>query len=265
MTPPPGPPLRWHERVDVPMVLSVLAIAAVVWAASGVALPERPVDVSGSARRMLERFLSPDFSDARLWPALLETLRIAVIATAVAGMAALPLGLLGSRQIAGAWIALPTRMLLAGLRTVPSLVWAILAVAFIGLGAPELCGVVALTAYSLGYLAKFYADSVDSVDVAAARALRSAGASRMQVVRHGYWPEIRPQVWSHALWMLEYNIRSGTIIGLVGAGGLGLLLQDYLQVGDWHRLSALLCVLIGVVVLLDLVGDRLRAALLRQG
>jgi phosphonate transport system permease protein len=114
-----------------------------------------------------------------------------------------------------------------GIRTIPSLIWALIAVAIVG--ANPLAGVIALTFYSIGYLGKFFSDAFESVDMDVARALRALGARRIQAFQFGVWPHARPLVWSYSLWMLEYNIRSAAIIGYVGAGGLGMLIHTYME------------------------------------
>ncbi len=264
--PAPGAPrLRWFERLDLPTVLAVLAVAAVIWAWPALRGPEgRELDHLANLRRFLAGFLPPDWS---VLPAigdeLIVTLRMAVMGTAIGFCVALPLGLAGARRIAPLPLVVAVRALLAVLRTVPSILWAVICVGVFG--PTPLAGTVALALYSISYLAKFAADACDSVDVATVAALRGNGASRVQALRHAFWPEIRPTLFSHGLWMLEYNIRSGAIIGFVGAGGVGTLITAYLEsAGGWHRIAAVLAVILAIVLILDLVGDRLRAALLRQ-
>jgi phosphonate transport system permease protein len=143
----------------------------------------------------------------------------------------IPLAAAGSRSIAPMWVVRPVRFLMNGIRTVPSLIYALLAVAFVG--ANSLAGVLALTAYSMGYLGKFFSDAFESVDGDVARGLKAIGASPLQAFQHGLWPHARPLILSHVLWMLEYNLRSAAIIGYVGAGGVGVVLLDAL--GEWVR------------------------------
>jgi len=257
------PPLRWYERLDLPALLTLVALALVVWSAPTLRGADREVDHLGNLARFLRRFLPPDLSVVpEVGLALLETGRIAVAATACGALLALPLAVLGARATAPAPMVVAVRILLAAIRTVPSLVWALMAVAVVG--PTPLAGVVALALYSVSYLAKFGADAIDSTDLAALRALRAGGASRFQAVWHGLWPDLRPIAWSHALWMLEYNLRSGAIIGYVGAGGVGTLIVAYQEYGRWDQVATVLLALLVLVLVLDLVGDRLRAALLRR-
>ena len=144
-----------------------------------------------------------------------------------------------------AWLVAIARMAMNCIRTIPSLIWALIAVAIVG--PHPLAGVVGLTFYSLGYLGKFFSDAFESIDLEVARALRAMGAGRIQAFQHGLWPNARPLVWSYSLWMLEYNIRSASVVGYVGAGGVGVLLHIYQEYYQWDRFAAVLVFILGLV------------------
>ena len=142
-------------------------------------------------------------------------------------------------------------------RTLPSLIWAFLFVIFFG--ATPIAGVFALTFYSLGYLGKFFSETFESVDVQVARGLKLIGALKMQAFRFGLWPNVKAQVWSHSLWMLEYNIRSASIVGLVGAGGIGMELNKAIDMASgFQKVTAILICILGIVILLDLLSQAIR-------
>jgi phosphonate transport system permease protein len=166
---------------------------------------------------------------------------------------------LASRNIAPRWVTLPMRLGLNAIRTVPGLLWAIIAVAIVG--ASPWAGVLALVIYSIGYLGKFYSDAMESVDFSVARSLKAMGAHPVQAIQYGLWPLLKPLVWSQALWMLEYNIRSAAIIGYVGAGGVGTLLHAYQEYFEWNKVSAILIFVLVVVVALDAFAEWLRGKL----
>jgi phosphonate transport system permease protein len=153
-------------------------------------------------------------------------------------------------------------MTLNVIRTLPSLVWALLAVAVVG--ANPLAGVVALTFYSMGYLGKFFADGFESADLRVAAGLRALGADRVQAFQFGLWPQARPLVFSHSLWMLEYNLRSAAIVGYVGAGGIGVRLHEYQEYAQWDRFATVLLCILVLVTALDYAGERVRARLTRR-
>jgi phosphonate transport system permease protein len=207
--------------------------------------------------RFSKRAFPPDF---HILPELVgpffETARIAVSATFFAVTVSFVWAFLASRHYPLPMIRLPLRVLANAIRSVPSLAWAVVSVAVLGAGA--LAGAVALTIYSTGYLAKFFTDSLDSVNPDLKTALRDNGASVVQAFAHGIWPSVRSQLLSHALWMLEYNLRASTVIGYVGAGGIGLRLHVYQEFGQWQRFSAVLICIFVIVMILDFFGSWVR-------
>jgi phosphonate transport system permease protein len=184
---------------------------------------------------------------------------MAVLAAITSAVLAMPLAIAASRSIAPRPVVAATRLAMSFIRAVPGLIWALIAVAIFG--ANTLAGVIALVIYSLGYLGKFFSDAFESADPAVSKVLRATGAGRLQAFQYGIWPQARPLVWSHTLWMLEYNIRSATIIGYVGAGGIGAWLYTYQEFYQWDKFSAVLACILAAVILLDIAGSRLRRVL----
>lgn len=235
---------------------SLLIIGVLVVSFTGLRGSGRDLDVWVNFLDLAGRFFPPDFSVLPdLAGALVETLRIAVVATAAASALALPIALGASQRFAPAWLRSATLLVQAGVRTVPSLIWALLAVAVVG--ANEIAGVVALSFYSLGYLGKFFADAIDTSPVEASRLLTANGAHPVQAFQYGLWPELGPLFRRHVLWMFEYNVRSASIIGYVGAGGIGTRLHVYQEYGQWDRFCAVLLVILVLVVVLELFSRRL--------
>jgi len=263
MTPPSPPSPPWHSRVNVLSVTLAFFIAAVAFSLPGIHGPGREMDYAGNLLRFLERFFPPDPSVLPLTlESLVETVRIAVVATAVAVVVSLPLAAAAARNLAPVWMVVTTRMLLNGVRTVPSLIWALFAVAIVG--ANPLAGVIALTFYSIAYLGKFFADAFESLDPEIAQGMKAIGAGTIQAFQFGLWPAAKPLVWSHALWMLEYNIRSASIIGIVGAGGIGVQLYGYADNRAWDKFATVLICLLVVVTLLDFTGEAVRRRITRR-
>lgn len=248
---------QWLDSVLLLFLISA-AFSTPVLRGSG-----RELDYMANIRRFFGYFWPPDLSVLpSAFGALLETAQIAVLATLFALILAVPLGMAGARTVAPRVIVFTARVFLNGVRTLPSLILALIAVAIVG-GNP-LAGVIALTAYSLGYLGKFFADAFESADFRAMRALRKNGAHPIQAFQYGLWPGVRPLMWSHTIWMLEYNLRSATIIGYVGAGGLGLLLHTYQEYYAWDKFAAVLLMIFVVVCALDWLGEWARRRITDQ-
>ena len=203
------------------------------------------------------RLFPPDPSVLReTLVALGETVQIAVMATFFAILISFPLGAASARTLSPSWLVVSARMLMNVVRSVPALIWAVLAVAVVG--ANPLAGVIALTFYSLGYLGKFFSDTFESIDLEVAEGLRAIGANPIQSFQHGVWPHAKPLIWSYALWMLEYNIRSAAIIGYVGAGGIGFLLYTYQEYSWWHKACTVILLILVLVTILDFLGEWIR-------
>jgi phosphonate transport system permease protein len=250
--PPPPPPKLNAFRVTL-----ILFLLAVIFSWPALGGSGRSLPLGDNLHAFLIRFWPPDFS---IWPqisvALWETFQIAVLSTLFSTILSVPLAVAASQNISPTPVVWITRSLLNIIRSIPSLIWALLAVAV--LGANALSGVVALTFYSMGYLGKFFSDAIESADAGVAEALRASGADAIQSFQYGIWPHAKPLIWSHSLWMLEYNIRSAAIIGYVGAGGIGVYLHSYQEFAQWDRFSAVLCCLLALVIVLDFAGQRVR-------
>lgn len=222
------------------------------------------MDYAANLRRFRGCVWPPDWAALpEAFGAPLETAQIAVLATLFALLLAVPFGMAGARTVAPRWLVLLAQVLLNAVRTLPSLILVLIAVAIVGGNA--LAGVLTLTAYSLGYLGKFFADAFEAVDFRAMRALRQGGAHPIQALQYGLWPAVRPLIWSHSIWMLEYNLRSAMIIGYVGAGGLGLLLHTYHEYYAWDKLAAVLVVSFLAVCALEGLGEWARRRITAPG
>ena len=162
----------------------------------------RDLDYFANTKRFLGNFFPPDFSVAgQTMIGLWETFQMAVMATAFAIILSIPIAIAGARTLSPPWLVFIARMLMNGIRTIPSLIWALIAVAVVGPN--TLAGVIGLTFYSIGYLGKFFSDAFESVDVDVAKALRALGARTIQAFQYGLWPHAKPLVWSYSLWMLD--------------------------------------------------------------
>ena len=249
--------LPWYRRLNLLNTTLVIFILAVIFSGSQIEGNERDLDILMNLGRFLSEFFPPDLSVLKsTGSALIETVEIAILATFFAIIISLIIALGAAQTIGPRWLVFCMRMLLNIIRTIPSIIWAVIAVA--AMGANALAGVAALTLYSCGYLGKFFSEAFESVDMKVARSLRGIGADPLQSFQYGIWPHAKPLIWSHCIWMLEYNIRSASIIGYVGAGGLGLQLHAYQEFHQWDRFATVLCCILIVVTVLDFLSEHIR-------
>ncbi len=258
------PQVHWYEQLNVLNVTFIIFILAVIYSGSALHGSDRDLDYFSNLLRFANQFIPPDFTVLnQTLVSLLETVEIAVVATFFALLISFIFALAAAQNISPRWLVGITRMILNAIRTIPSLIWALIAVAIVG--ANPLAGVIALTFYSIGYLGKFFSEAFESSDIENAKALRSLGADPIQAFQYGLWPHAKPLIWSYSIWMLEYNIRSASIIGYVGAGGIGLQLYTYQEFHQWDKFATVLICILIVVSILDLLGEGIRRKIAKKG
>lgn len=243
-----------------------LALAAVVLALYGWAVFGAKIEWSAflssapHAADFLRRAFPPDLSvTGTALDALRATVQMALLGTTFGAALSLPLGMMAAKNLSPRWLYFAARGLLNLVRAVPSVVWGLFFVAAVGLGA--VAGVLALTFYTVGYLGKFFYETFEAADDSAATALRSAGASPPQVFQYAILPQSAPLLLNYGLFMLEYNIRAATILGVVGAGGIGFYLLVYIQQFDYPKAATVLLILLAVVLLMDALSAWVRRTL----
>jgi phosphonate transport system permease protein len=243
------------------IVLAAGAVLLYGWALRGV-----EVDATKLACALphtwdfVSRMLPPDWSvTGTALSALAETIQMGLIGTTLGAVVSLPLGVLAARNLSPAPVSLVARGLLNLIRTVPSVVWGLFFVAAVGLG--SFSGVLALAAYTTGYLGKFYYETFESMDDAAAAALRTSGASQPQIFQYAILPQSLPLLLNYTVFILEYSIRAATILGVVGAGGIGFYLYVYLRNFEYTKAATLLVLLLVVVVAMDALSGWVRRRL----
>jgi phosphonate transport system permease protein len=188
--------------------------------------------------------------------ALWETMVMAFAGSLLGFFLALPLGFLGARTLSPRPLVWTTRVIVGVIRTTPSLLWAVVFVIVMGLGA--LAGTLALAAYSTGFLAKLYAEFFEGVDPEIMEAVRGVGARPWHLARFVVWPESANHVLSQLLFMLEYNIRASSILGFVGAGGIGFYLSNYVNTLAYPRVSTILLMILALVLGMDVLSRWVR-------
>lgn len=189
------------------------------------------------------------------------TVRIATLGSLLAALLALPLSMLSARNLGvPGLIAAPVRALFNVTRAIHSLVFGLVLVGIVGLG--PTAGILAIALHSLGTYGKLFTESIEALDMQSVEAVRATGASPLQVFFNAVWPAVLPQFVSSHLYVWEFNIRDSTILGSIGAGGLGLLISEATSLFQWGRLATVLLVVIALVGVFDAVSRRIRQALL---
>ena len=196
--------------------------------------------------------------------ALLETLAMAFLGTLLASLAALPLGFLGARNVVpGRILHFGVRRFFDGIRGIDTLIWALMFVNVVGLG--PFAGVMAIAISDCGTLAKLFAEAIENIDRRQIEGVQASGANRLQVMRFGMLPQVLPVMMSHILYYFESNTRAATILGVVGAGGIGLQLADRIRVNNWDEVSFLLLMILAAVTLIDVLSKAIRLRIIHAG
>jgi phosphonate transport system permease protein len=196
--------------------------------------------------------------------AMLESVGMAFLGTLIAAVIAVPLGFLGARNVLSVrLLRFPIRRSFDFLRGVDSLVWALVYVRAVGLG--PLAGVLAIATTDIGILAKLFAEAIENVDRKPVDGVRAAGGNAVTTVRFGILPQVLPVMLSHVLYMLESNTRSATILGIIGAGGIGFALSDRIRAHRWEEVGFIVIMITIVVALIDALSHVLRTRVIRAG
>jgi phosphonate transport system permease protein len=204
------------------------------------------------------RMVPPDFSNIGniLW-VLVETVNIATIATAIGVVVSLPIAYIAAQNTtpnrATLWLG---RFILVASRSVNTIIWALLFVAIFGPGA--LAGILAIMFRSLGFLGKLLGEAIEEIDRRPVEALEATGASRFKVILYAIVPQVVPTFWAVSILRWDINIRESTVLGLVGAGGIGIILQGAIDTFNWQEAATVLLTILGLVILGEFVAAWLR-------
>jgi phosphonate transport system permease protein len=259
------PPLpKEAKRARVTQYLIVLGLLAV----TALCLVSIPVDlgrvISGFQRNfmpLVRGFTHPSGKVIGLaTQKMLESFYMAVIGTGIGAVLALPFSFVASANLVNGRVqATPGKAFLVAIRTFPELLLAIIFVASLGPGA--LAGIMALGIHSIGYLGRIFSDIIESIDPGPSEALRATGASPLHVFIYAVIPQVMPEVASNTLYRFEINLRASAILGIVGAGGIGVTLIPRIQLRHWEEISTILIVIICFVIVVDTISGFVRRRL----
>jgi len=195
--------------------------------------------------------------------ALGETLSIALLGTTLAAVAALPVSLLAARNIIPSnLLRFPVRRFLDSIRGVDTLIWALVWINVVGLG--PFAGVLAIALSDFGAFGKLFSEAIEAADRKQVEVIRASGGNALHEIRFGLMPQVLPVIAGQVLYFIESNTRSATIIGIVGAGGIGLQLAEQIRVLEWQKVSFLILMILVAVAAIDWISGKLRFAIIGQ-
>lgn len=204
-----------------------------------------------------------DFTCSTAWIGLVETIKIAFVSTVFGIIISLPISLLAARNLNPGWVSFPARLLLSVSRSLPSIIWAIFFVILVGFG--PLSGILAMTVYTVGYLGKLQYEAIEGLSRTPLDASRAMGLSKIETALGVVIPESANELISQAIFMFEYNFRHGTVIGIVGAGGIGYYINLYLKFLQYDKVIAYLIIILVVVVIIDYLSIYARSYFNEEG
>jgi phosphonate transport system permease protein len=252
---------QWGWRTGISIILFAVIIGSIM-----VDLEVNLVILFRNASTYLvdigTRMLPPDFSDPKiLLLSMLETIEIAILGTLFAITISIPMSLLSARNIApNVVLYIVARTITIFFRAVPEFIMTMILVIAIGFGAMP--GVIALGLHTMGFLAKFYAEDIEHVNTGPMEALGSMGASRFQILVFAILPQIMPSFVGNNLYILDRNIRMATMLGIVGAGGIGYELQSSFRMFEYRRVLAIIIVIFVTIFIIDMISSVIRRKVL---
>lgn len=199
--------------------------------------------------------VEPKLFETAFW-SMIETIEMAFIGTMVGVAIAMPLSMFAARNLNSKWVYAPIRAVLAAIRTFPSILWAIIFVIMVGLG--PFAGVLAIIMYTIGFVAKLQYESIETIDSDPMDAVSSIGVSKWQLIRYVVIPESAPHLLSQVLYMFDYNVRQTSILGLVGAGGIGFYIINYIKFFEYGKAAVFMLVVLATVLVIDWVSVKIR-------
>lgn len=238
--------------------LWALVIAILIWSWQGAEIaPMKLINDAGNMVTLAQDFFPPDFTDIDYYfEEMMITLYIAIWGTIFSVILSVPFGLMCAENMVPAWIYQPMRRLMDAARAINEMVFAMLFVVTVGLG--PFAGVMALFIHTTGVLAKLFSEAVETIDPGQVEGIRATGANKIEEILYGVIPQVLPLWISFSLYRFESNVRSATVVGMVGAGGIGVILWESIRGFMFTQTCAVMIIIIVTVSLLDFASQRIR-------
>jgi len=212
---------------------------------------------AGNMAQFASAFLTPNFRDFDVYMSdMVVTIQIGIWGTVLAIVFGIPFAILSSSNICPQWIVQPIRRVMDACRAINEIVFALLFVVAVGLG--PFAGVMALFVHNLGVVAKLFSESVEAIDPRPVEGIRATGAGKMHEIIYGVIPQVTPHWISFGLYRFETNVRSATVLGIVGGGGIGQLLWENIRSFAYAETAAIMIIIIVSITLIDILSQQLR-------
>ncbi|MDD2880806.1 MAG: phosphonate ABC transporter, permease protein PhnE [Rhodoferax sp.] len=259
----PAAPTPQPPRASLMSLLAwgaLLALLAGSWQGADM----RPFDLvrdAGNMATYAADFFPPNFTDWRMYlQEMVVTVQIALWGTGLAVVFAVPLGLLSSSNITPWWVHQPIRRLMDAARAINEMVFAMLFIVAVGLG--PFAGVLALFVHTTGILAKLFSEAVESIDAQPVEGIRATGAHALEEIVYGIILQVLPLWISYSLYRFESNVRSASVVGMVGAGGIGVILWEIIRGFQYAETCAVMIIIIVTVTMIDVISAQIRKTLI---
>lgn len=259
--------INWTKRASVAAVITI-AVAIFVFGFAAIGFSWQKIWTGlGEFGSFIKLMLPPSYDRPdKLWlylGGLSETLAIAFLGTMLAALIAFPLGFLAAKNvIANRIIHFLSRRSLDTVRSIDALIWALIWINVVGPG--PFAGILAIMTVDIGAFGKLFSEAIENADGKPVDGVKASGGTRLDVMRFALIPQVLPVMASQVLYLIEANARAATIIGIVGAGGIGLYLSEAIRTLEWQNVSFLILMILVMVAILDAISARLRTALIGQ-
>ncbi|RKQ30915.1 phosphonate ABC transporter, permease protein PhnE [Oceanobacillus halophilus] len=255
---PPKPKNSLWKKIKT-IVITLLVIGLYVWTFTGIDIEwSRVIERAlNNFQRVIPKLLSPDWSaTSEVALAMLETVFIAFAGSLMAAILAVPIAFLAANNMMGKYLSVIGKWILSAVRAFPDIILAILFVVAVGPNA--FAGVLAIAIGSTGMLGKMFSEIIESIDMDIVEAMQANGANRIQILFYAVMPQIIPEFLSYAIYRFEVDIRASSILGIVGAGGIGTMIIFASNNRNWNEMGTILLAIIIVVTIIDFASARIR-------
>ncbi|GAA5417348.1 phosphate-import permease protein PhnE [Paraliobacillus ryukyuensis] len=249
------------------LIMTTILVLLFYWSLSAVSLEDMEESGLSIAGNILKGIVTPDlgllfdFTETGVMYLLVETMAIAFLGTIIGACLAIPLAFLSASNVVPKSVSIITRLVLIVIRTIPGLVYGLMFLRVTGTGA--FAGVLTVAVLSIGMLAKLFVDAIEDLDTSVFESMTSIGCTTFEKIRYGIIPQLFSMFLSIMIYRFDMNLRDASVLGLVGAGGIGAPLLFAMQSYRWNEVGSILIGLVALILIIELLSNRLRRRLVR--